>query len=103
MSERESTTQHEDGRARVNRLTFSAAGDETGIHIHEFDYIVVPVTGGDLTVVAEDGSARELHQVPGVSYTGKAGTHHNVISVSSSPVMFVEIELKSQPRPETVH
>jgi quercetin dioxygenase-like cupin family protein len=100
MSQRESTTQHEDVRARVNRLTFSAAGDETGIHIHEFDYIVVPVTGGDLTVAAEDGSRRELHQVPGVSYLGAAGTHHNVISASSTPVIFVEIELKNPQRPE---
>jgi beta-alanine degradation protein BauB len=95
MSERESTTQHEDDRIRVNRLTFSAAGDETGIHTHDFDYIVVPVTGGDLTVIAEDGSMRELHQNPGVSYTGKAGTHHNVISASGTPVMFIEIELKN--------
>ena len=94
MSERESTTQHDDDRIRVNRLSFPRAGDETGVHIHEFDYIVVPVTGGDLTVVGADGSTRELHQVPGVSYTGKAGTHHNVISASSEPVMFVEIEFK---------
>ena len=94
MSERESIMQHEDDRTRVNRLTFSAAGDETGNHIHDFDYIVVPVTGGDLTVVAEDGSTREMHQVPGFSYTGKAGTNHNVISTSRTPVMFIEIELK---------
>ena len=94
MALRESTTQHEDDRTRVNRLTFSAAGDETGVHIHDFDYIVVPVTGGDLTVVAADGSTRELRQVPGATYTGAAGTHHNVISASSAPIVFVEIELK---------
>jgi beta-alanine degradation protein BauB len=55
----------------------------------------VPVTGGDLTVVAADGTTRELHQSPGMSYTGRAGTHHNVISASNTPVMFVEIELKN--------
>jgi beta-alanine degradation protein BauB len=95
MSERESTTQHEDERIRINRLTFFAAGDETGIHVHDFDYVVVPVTGGDLTVIAEDGSTRELHQDPGVSYTGRAGTHHNVISASRTPVVFIEMELKN--------
>jgi quercetin dioxygenase-like cupin family protein len=95
MAQRDSTIQHEDGRMRVNRLTFAAAGDETGIHVHEFDYLVVPVTGGDLTVVGADGSTRELHQEPGVSYTGKAGTHHNVVSASAAPVMFVEIEFKA--------
>ena len=89
-------TQQDDDRVRVNRLTFAAAGDETGVHVHDFDYIVVPVTGGDLTVVAEDGSTRNLHQEPGVSYPGKAGTHHNVISTSPAPVMFVEIELKGR-------
>ena len=95
MSERESLVQLETDSARVNRLTFREAGDETGVHVHDFDYVVVPVTGGDLTIVAEDGSTRELHQVPGESYTGRAGTRHNVISASASTVMFVEIELKT--------
>jgi hypothetical protein len=94
MPERESTVQHEDDRVRVNRLSFPAAGDDTGVHTHEFDYIVVPVTGGDLTVISADGSTRDMHQEPGVSYTGTAGTHHNVVSASSQPVVFVEIELK---------
>lgn len=96
MAQRESLIQHDDDRIRVNRLTFAAAGDETGIHVHDFDYIVVPVTAGELTVVAEDGGSRDLHQEPGVSYRGTAGTHHNVISASSGPIVFVEIELKTK-------
>jgi quercetin dioxygenase-like cupin family protein len=94
MAQRDSEIQHEDDRIRVNRLTFAARGDETGEHVHDFDYVVIPVSGGDLTVVSPDGSTRELHQVPGVSYRGAGGTNHNVISASSEPVVFVEIELK---------
>jgi quercetin dioxygenase-like cupin family protein len=94
MSEAESTIQHEDDRVRVNRLNFATTGDETGVHTHELDYIVVPVTGGTLTVATEDGATRELVQVAGISYRGTAGTHHNVISASSEPIVFVEIELK---------
>jgi quercetin dioxygenase-like cupin family protein len=93
MSEAESTIQHEDDRVRVNRLSFPATGDETGTHTHEFDYVVVPVTGGAL-IASEDGGTRELVQVAGISYRGTAGTHHNVVSASSEPIVFVEIELK---------
>jgi beta-alanine degradation protein BauB len=35
----------EDGRVRVTSWTFEAAGDATGQHVHEYDYVVVPVTG----------------------------------------------------------
>ena len=88
-----STKTVDDDRVRVTTLTF-ADGDETGDHRHEYDYLVVPVTGGTFTVIERDGSTRELVQEAGVPYLGKAGTEHNVINASGRAATFVEIELK---------
>lgn len=83
----------DDDRVRVTTLVF-ADGDETGEHVHEYDYLVVPVTGGIFTVVEPDGSTRELVQEAGAPYLGRAGTEHNVINASGRAATFVEIELK---------
>jgi quercetin dioxygenase-like cupin family protein len=83
----------DDERVRVTALTFDD-GDETGEHRHEYDYLVVPVTGGTFTVIERDGSTRELAQEAGVPYLGRAGTEHNVVNASGRAATFVEIELK---------
>ena len=87
------TRSAEDDRVRVTTLTFED-GDETGDHRHEYDYLVVPVTGGTFTVIERDGSTRDLVQEAGAPYPGKAGTEHNVINASGRAATFVEIELK---------
>jgi quercetin dioxygenase-like cupin family protein len=88
-----STTTVDDDRVRVTALAF-ADGDETGEHRHEYDYLVVPVSGGTFTVIERDGSTRELAQEAGVPYLGRAGTEHNVVNASGRAATFVEIELK---------
>jgi quercetin dioxygenase-like cupin family protein len=80
---------------RVTTWTFEAPGATTGQHRHEFDYVVVPVTGGRFEVVDVDGSVREMEQVAGSPYLGTAGTAHDVVSVAAKEAVFVEIELKS--------
>jgi len=84
----------DDDDVRVTRWEFAAAGANTGTHVHEYDYLVVPVTGGDFTVTAPDGTTRALSQRAGEPYRGTAGTTHDVASASSTSVSFVEIELK---------
>jgi beta-alanine degradation protein BauB len=88
-----STTTADDDRVRVTTFTFED-GDETGDHRHEYDYIVVPVTGGTFVITDRDGSVRELAQAAGVAYVGRAGTDHNVVNRSGRAATFVEIELK---------
>ena len=61
----------------------------------EFDYVVVPVTGGTFAVVLPDGTQRQMTQVPGAPYLGSAGTEHDVISAGEGERAFVEIEYKS--------
>jgi len=88
-----STRTSDDDRVRVTTLAFED-GDETGEHRHEYDYLVVPVTGGTFTVIERDASTRDLVQEAGAPYLGKAGTEHNVINASGRAATFVEIELK---------
>jgi quercetin dioxygenase-like cupin family protein len=88
-----STATADDDRVRITTLEF-ADGDETGHHRHAYDYIVVPVTGGTFVVHETDGTTRELSQVAGAAYLGRAGTEHNVVNQSGRAASFVEIELK---------
>ena len=81
-------------QVRVTTWTFEAAGAATGQHRHEFDYVVVPVTGGTFTVTDLDGSVREMKQVAGSPYLGAAGTAHDVVNGTDQEAIFVEIELK---------
>ncbi len=94
MTEARATAGADDDRVRVTTWTFATAGDATGHHRHEFDYVVVPVTGGTFTVIDLDGAVREMTQVAGEPYLGTAGTAHDVISSTDGEAVFVEVELK---------
>jgi quercetin dioxygenase-like cupin family protein len=94
MSAATPTAVSDNDRARVTTWTFSEDGAATGQHRHEFDYIVVPVTGGTFRVTGADGSVTTMTQVPGVPYSRPAGTTHDVVSTSAHEAVFVEIELK---------
>ena len=83
----------DDDRVRVTTWEFDD-GEATGHQVHEFDYVVVPVTGGTFEAVAPDGSTRTLTQEAGVAYVGTAGTEHDVVNRSGRTASFVEIELK---------
>ena len=94
MSEASAVTDIDDDQVRVTTWTFDAVGDATGPHVHEYDYVVVPVTGGRFTVADSEGTTREMTQETATPYRGIAGTAHNVISSTGSRVVFVEVELK---------
>lgn len=94
MSTAKATTTIDDGQVRVTTWTFDGTGDATGPHVHEYDYIVVPVTGGSFTVIDSDGATREMQQHAASPYRGTAGTAHNVVNSADKRTVFVEIELK---------
>ncbi|WP_254456288.1 cupin domain-containing protein [Paeniglutamicibacter quisquiliarum] len=79
-------------RVRVTEWRF-APGTETGWHVHPTDYVVVPMTTGELGLETRDGVAVNSLQ-EGVSYTRVAGSEHNVFNDGASEFVFVEIELK---------
>jgi hypothetical protein len=94
MAEAQAELNVDDDRIRVNTWTFTGPGAAIGRHTHEFDYIVVPVTGGAFKVTDADGTVHTMEQVAGKPYQGTKGTHHDVESASNGEVRFVEIELK---------
>jgi beta-alanine degradation protein BauB len=84
----------ENERVRVTTWTFQD-GESTGHHRHEFDYVIVPVTGGTFAVTTSDGSTREMTQEAATPYLGQAGTTHDVINRSGRVATFIEIEIKA--------
>ena len=96
MSTARSNVDADNDDVRVTTWTFAVKGDSTGQHRHEFDYVVVPITGGTFVVTSADGSVREMTQIAATPYLGVAGTAHDVANASSQEAVFVEIEWKSK-------
>jgi beta-alanine degradation protein BauB len=88
------TVQVDNERVRVTEWRF-APGAETGEHVHQMDYVVVPLGDGRLKIVSPAGEESFADLKLGVSYARKAGVHHNVINANDFEYAFVEIELKS--------
>ena len=86
------TVQISNDRVIVTEWRF-APGAETGWHRHAHDYVLVPMTGGELLLETPEGN-RTSPLVPGQSYTRKVGVEHNVINPTENEVVFVEIELR---------
>ena len=86
------TVMIDDGRIRVTRWQFEP-GASTALHTHEFDYVVVPITGGEFTVTLPDGSTSTMIQKPGDTYSRPVGIQHNVTNAGRADASFIEIEL----------
>lgn len=71
-----------------------APGSATGHHTHEMDYVIVPVTTGEMTIVAPDGGRSKAQITTGKSYFRKAGVQHDVLNETSSEIVFLEVEVK---------
>ena len=86
------TKQLENARTIVTEWRF-APGAETGWHRHAHDYVVVPLTSGQLLLDTPEGERRADLQT-GQSYSRNAGVEHNVINNNEHEFVFVEVELK---------
>ena len=89
-----SRIQFENERARVREWRFPP-GSETGPHRHENDFVVVPLTGGQLVLESKDGEKRVDLQA-GQSYFRERGIEHNAVNQSERDVVLLEIELKGE-------
>ncbi|MFV0474302.1 MAG: cupin domain-containing protein [Pikeienuella sp.] len=90
-------TMVDNDRVRVTKWSF-APGAATGFHTHEYDYVITPVIGSAVTVVAKDGEEMATEMVPGLSYFREAGVSHDVINSGAGELVFVETELKEPKR-----
>ncbi len=71
-----------------------APGSATGHHTHGMDYVIVPVTSGEMTIVAPNGERTKAQLGVGKSYFRKAGVQHDVLNETAAEIVFLEVELK---------
>ncbi|WP_207484382.1 cupin domain-containing protein [Arenibaculum pallidiluteum] len=88
----EPTVQFDDAELRVTLWSF-APGAETGWHRHDHDYLVVPLSDGELLLETPDGPVRAGLSTGG-SYRRPSGVEHNVVNANAFPFRFVEVEFK---------
>jgi len=87
-----STLMIDDDRVRVARFDF-APGAETGWHRHGHDYVITAITDCPMLIEDQAGTRRVL--VPaGTAYRRSVGVEHNVVNDGTTPMSFVEVELK---------
>ena len=86
------TIQSDTPEARVTEWRLPP-GTATGHHRHEYDYVVVPMTTGVLTIIAAAGRS-EAPITAGQSYFRKAGVEHDVQNHTGREIVFVEVEIK---------
>ena len=79
-------------RVRVTEWRFTT-GANTGHHRHEYPYVVVPMTTGQLTIRSAAGESTSS-LVAGAPYYRDAGAEHDVINSNPGEFVFVEVELK---------
>jgi hypothetical protein len=60
------------------------------------DYVVVPMTTGDLTIEDPEGNISKASLVTGNSYSREIGVNHNVINDNDFDFTFIEVELKNK-------
>lgn len=70
-------------------------GSAIGHHTHGMDYVIVPITTGEMTIVAPGGERSKAPITMGQSYFRKAGVEHDVLNETETEIVFLEIELKS--------
>jgi quercetin dioxygenase-like cupin family protein/L-amino acid N-acyltransferase YncA len=78
---------------RVTRWDL-AVGEETGPHVHELDYTVVPVVAGRLGIRTAEGEWSEHELSAGEPYFREAGVSHNVSNAGTAALSFVEVEVR---------
>lgn len=87
-----SRVQIDDTVVRVTRWTLEVQ-EATGRHHHAYDYVVVPVSGGQMRIVQADGSETTAELTPGETYFREAGAEHNVWNAGDAVLDFVEVEV----------
>lgn len=87
------SVQIDNERVKVTEWRF-APGAATGYHRHEMDYVVVPLTTGQLLMIGPDGTESNAELVEGRSYFRNAGVEHDVINSNETEFSFIEIEFK---------
>lgn len=87
------TVQVDNDRCTVTEWRFSP-GSHTGWHRHQMDYVVVPMTTGELLIDTGSETIRNP-LIAGQAYGRQQGVEHDVINDNPTEFVFIEIEMKS--------
>lgn len=83
----------DNARVRVTRFDF-APGAQTGWHVHGMDYVITAVTDCQMHLEMPGGETKDVLVKAGDAYSREMGVEHNVINGGTSPMTFIETELK---------
>ncbi|MEQ1650283.1 MAG: cupin domain-containing protein [Hyphomicrobiaceae bacterium] len=83
----------DNARTIVTEYRF-APGAETGWHKHGHDYVVVPMTTGNLLIEGPGGTSTLAPLTAGIPYARTEGVEHNVVNPNATEFVFIEIEMK---------
>lgn len=83
----------DNARAIVTEWRF-APGAETGWHRHGHDYVVVPMTTGQLLIEGPGSTSQTADLAVGRPYARNEGVEHNVVNNSQHEIVFIEIEMR---------
>ncbi|MBD1147535.1 cupin [Pelagibacterales bacterium SAG-MED31] len=72
---------------------FFEVGDSTGMHVHEHDYVVVPMLDGELKILDKNNNETISKLTKGGAYYRDKGVEHNVFNNNEFPYTFIEIEI----------
>ena len=81
-------------RIRVTEYSFNK-NEETGFHVHQWDYVIIPQTDGLLLLINDNDDETTATLVKGQPYYREAGVSHNVINIGKEKLVFIEIEIKA--------
>ena len=81
-------------RVRVTEYSFGK-NEETGFHVHQWDYVIIPQTDGLLLLINDNDVETTATLVKGQPYYREAGVSHNVINNGKEKLVFIEIEIKA--------
>lgn len=86
------TVQVDNDRCIVTEWRFPPGG-HTGWHRHQMDYVVVPMTTGELLIDSGEAQAPSP-LIAGQAYARQQGVEHDVINDNPFEFVFIEIEMK---------
>ena len=79
-------------KVQVTEWSFEIA-DSTGHHIHEYNYIIIPMLDGELKILDKDKNESISKLSKGGSNYRDKGVEHNVFNNNNFPYSFIEVEL----------
>lgn len=77
---------------RVTRWTVPP-GEAIPMHLHEHDYVVVPLVSATMNLTGPNGDETVSHIQQGRSYFRQAGAEHRVTNHGEHTIEFVEVEI----------